>query len=96
MVDAPTYNLSKMFVDILKNFNRKTKRSVKNAAELKEKLKKLEIPKGYILVSLDVVSLFTKILKELVYEAIEAKWNKIKKFTKLPKDTLKIIRHFHF
>ena len=86
MNDAPTYNLSKMFVDILNNINGKTKRSVRNASELRQKLKKLKIPKGYVLVSLDVVSLFTKIPSELVYSAIEKKWTKICKFTKLPKD----------
>ncbi len=59
---------------------------MKNASELKEKLKKLKIPKGYVLVSLDVVSLFTKIPNDLVYQAVDKKWTKIRKFTKLPKD----------
>lgn len=86
MTDAPTYNLSKMFVEIFKNINCKTNRSIKNASELKQKLKKLKVPRGYILVSLDVVSLFTKIPSELVYQAVEKKWTKIRKFTNLPKD----------
>lgn len=62
-----------MYVYILKNISGKTKISVKNAKELKRNWKKLKIPKGYILVSPDVIPLFTKISKELVYESTQAK-----------------------
>lgn len=84
MVDSATYNLSKMFATTLKNVTGKTNRSVKNAFELKNALKNLKIPKGYILISLDVVSLFTKIPKELVYQCIRDKWDTIEPFTNLP------------
>lgn len=86
MVDSPTYNLSKMFATIIKNVTGKTGRSVKNAYELKTEVKNITVPKGYILVSLDVVSLFTKIPKELVYQCIKDRWSSIEPFTKLPLD----------
>ena len=38
--------------------------------------------------SLDVISLFTKIPKELVYQCIRDKWSEIKQFTKLPMDEI--------
>ncbi|XP_037028013.1 uncharacterized protein LOC119068513 [Bradysia coprophila] len=49
------------------------------------KIKDTIIPDGYVLVSLDVVSLFTNIPSELVYKAIDKRWFQIKKFTTLPK-----------
>lgn len=50
-----------------------------------QKLRRARLPPNYKLISLDVVSLFTKIPKELVYEAVHKKWSKIQKFTSLPK-----------
>lgn len=88
MIDSPTYNLSKMFATILKNVTGKSNRSVKNAYELKQAVANLKVPKNYILVSLDVVSLFTKIPKELVYQCVKDRWSSIEPFTKLPLDEL--------
>ncbi len=84
MVDSPTYNLSKMFATIIKNVTGNTGRSLRNAYELKTAAKNIIVPKGYILVSLDVVSLFTKIPKELVYQCIKDRWSAIQPFTQLP------------
>lgn len=84
-INTPTYNLSKMYANILKNVTGNTRRSIKNSLDFKEKLKNIKLPDGYVLASLDVVSLFTKIPKEMVYEAINKKWFQIKKFTTLPK-----------
>lgn len=78
MIDSPTYNLSKLFATILKSVTGKTERSVKNSYELKNTVTNLKVPKGYILVSLDVVSLFTKIPKELVYQCIDEFLNGLK------------------
>lgn len=85
-IDSPTYNLSKMFCRILKNIVGRTCHTVKNSTELARKLRKVRLPENYKLISLDVVSLLTKIPKELVYEAVHKRWQKIKKFTTLPKE----------
>lgn len=84
-VNSPTYQLSKMISKILKNVVGNTLRTIKNSTELANKLRKIRLPKNYVLISLDVVSLFTKIPKELIYSAINKKWHIIKKYTKLPK-----------
>lgn len=85
-IDSPTYNLSKMYADILKNVTGKTRRAVKNSTEFKQKIDNVRIPEGYELVSLDVVSLFTNIPTKLVLQAIDRYWFQIKKFTTLPKN----------
>lgn len=85
-IKAPTYQLSKMYSRILKNVVGKTYRSIKNSFELAKKLRRVRLPKNHVLISLDVVSLFTKIPSELIYAAIHKKWNTIKKFTSLPKE----------
>lgn len=53
MVDSATYNLSQMFARTLKNVTGNGNRSVR--CELKNILKNHKIPRGYILVSLDVI-----------------------------------------
>lgn len=85
-IDSPTYNLSKMFCRILKNVVGKSCSTVRNATELAVKLRIVRLPSNYVLISLDVVSLFTKIPKELVYDAVQKRWQNIKKFTTLPKE----------
>ncbi|XP_037052022.1 uncharacterized protein LOC119085679 [Bradysia coprophila] len=85
-IGSPTYNLSKMFSNILKNVVGKSHRSIKNGTELVKKIRRIRLPPNYVLISLDVVSLFTKIPKDLVVSAVNKRWTKIKKFTNLPKD----------
>lgn len=70
-IQSPTYNLSKWYANVLKNVTGKTRRSIKNATEFKEKMENTRLPDDYMLVSLDVISLFTKIPNELVYLAID-------------------------
>lgn len=81
-----TYNLPREFSDILRNVVRNTNRSVKNSAELRERVKNIKIPKNYTLVSSDVKSLFTNIPNELVYEAVKKRWRNISRHTDLPLD----------
>lgn len=85
-IGSPTYNLSKMVCKILKNVVGKSHRTIKNATELVKKIRKVRLPANFVLISLDVVSLFTNIPKELVISAVHKRWAKIKKFTNLPKD----------
>lgn len=74
-----------MYTKILKNVTGKTRKSIKNALDFREKIKSSKLPEGYVLISLDVVSLFTNIPNELVLKAIDLNWFKIKKHTTLPK-----------
>lgn len=71
---------------ILKNIVVKTTRSVKNSKELAlETSESKTCTESQIDDTLDVVSLFTNIPKDLVINAINKKWTIIKKFTTLPK-----------
>ncbi|XP_057340580.1 uncharacterized protein LOC130677745 [Microplitis mediator] len=62
--------------------------NVRNSAELVEFLHNVKLPEDYVLVSLDVVSLFTNIPKELVLSTIEENWDEFKTVIRIPKDKL--------
>lgn len=76
--------MSKYFANILSNVVGNKNRSIKNSAEFVEKLKSVKVPDGYTMMSLDVVSLFTNVPKELVTVAIQQRWNEIKSHTNIP------------
>ncbi|CAL8129102.1 unnamed protein product [Orchesella dallaii] len=58
---TPFYKLSKYATSIINTCGRDNKYSVKNSAEFVNKIKQLELPDDYKLVSFDVKSLFTSI-----------------------------------
>lgn len=70
----------------VKNAVGKTTSNIKNSTELVKKLRKMRPPPNYKLITLDVVSLFTNIPKEVVLSAVQKRWTKSKRFTSLPKD----------
>lgn len=90
--EVPCYKLAKHVGRILKNlimddFN------IKNSLELKNKLEKLSLEKDEILISLDVVSLFTNIPIHLAISNIMEQWNKLQNHTKIPRPQFfKILR----
>ncbi|XP_044751669.1 uncharacterized protein LOC123311665 [Coccinella septempunctata] len=86
-INAPTYNLGKLMHDILSKVLSTSPYNVKNSIQAKEIIKNIVVPKGYILISLDVVSLFTNISKDLVIRVAHKRWNYIKNFTTLDKAT---------
>lgn len=86
---GPTYSLARFLSDILKNVVGKTQHYVKDSWSFVEELKEFRIPNNYILISLDVISLFTNIPTDLVITTCEEKWDEIKLHTK--KDSQKRI-----
>ncbi|XP_044756971.1 uncharacterized protein LOC123315370 [Coccinella septempunctata] len=86
-INAPTYNLGKLMHDILSKVLSTSPYNVKNSIQVKEIIRNIVVPKGYILISLDVVSLFTNISKELVIIVTHKRWHYIKNFTNLDKST---------
>lgn len=92
-IDSPTYNLSKFVHGILANVCSTFHRSIKNSFDVCSLLKSIYLPKEYVLISLDVISLFPSIPKQLVEDIISKNWKWFEPYTEIPKPLfLKIIR----
>ena len=74
---APTYNLSK-FVGKIIQMSINSKYNVKDSFEFCDFINTVILPENYILVSLDVISLFTCIPKDLVCHDIIQHWDEIR------------------
>ena len=70
-IESPTYGLSKKLAEILSHFVGKSDRNVKNSYKFVEFLSGLTIESNEIMVSFDVVSLFTKIPVNLALQIVE-------------------------
>lgn len=86
-IGTPLYNLSSFLSVILNKTVGKSFTAVKNSAEFKDKIKNIILPKDHIILSLDVISLFTNIDSLLVLHLLSEKWTTIKRnsSTKLKK-----------
>lgn len=94
-INSPTHFLSKLIdSDLTKCLNR-PKSYIKNSFVLKEKLTDIFIPQGYILLSLDVTSLFANIPVDLVLKSIDRWFHSIHGVSKIPftviVDTIKFL-----
>lgn len=78
-VNTPTYNLSKFLSNCINNFVGRTSTYIKNSEDFKEKISNIVLPSNYILISLDVVSLFTNVDSKLVLRLVREHWKEIKK-----------------
>lgn len=82
--NVPCYNLAKHIGTILQTIiNRDL--NIKNSIQLIEKLKNTFIDDTEIMVSFDVVSLFTNIPTHLAIKTIMGKWDELKQHTNIPK-----------
>lgn len=95
-VKSPTNNLSKFIDKTLKNITRWSAFNVKDSIDAADKLKDIEIPEGYILVSFDVISLFTNVKKEDAIKAITKNWDAISLHTDMPLDEFVKVVSFLF
>lgn len=84
-VDTPTSAMSSMLSDILKQLLDDDIYNIKNSITLKQKLSNVTIESTEIMVSFDIVSLFTNIPVNLAIEIINEQWEKLSKITKFPK-----------
>ncbi|XP_034950706.1 uncharacterized protein [Chelonus insularis] len=90
-INSPTYRLAKYLQQILNRslnleFNqpRGSKIFIKNSRSLMENIRQLQLPEEFVMISMDVVSLFTNIPLKLVVKGIESRWNIIKHHTGIP------------
>ena len=81
-MDVPCYGLSKHIGSTLQHLV-SDKYNIKNSAELKHKLKDFTLKPDEIIVSFDVVSLFTNIPTHLAIRNIMDQWDKIKEHTNI-------------
>lgn len=92
-VDVPCYNLSKHIGEIIQNII-STKYNIKNSLELKQQLSIIQLEEDEILVSFDVVSLFTNIPTYLAIKNIMMEWDTIKEHTNISKPKFLDILNF--
>ncbi|XP_036347777.1 uncharacterized protein LOC118757146 [Rhagoletis pomonella] len=92
-VNVPCYGLSKHLGKILRKFTSE-EYNIRNAFQLKERLENIQIEEEDLLVSFDVISLFTNIPTHLAMKIIMNKWDKIQHYTKIPKNKFQNIMNF--
>lgn len=83
-INSPAYALSKFLVKILNHMTADSIYNVKNSTELKDRLSNVRMEVGEVLVSFDVVSLFTNIPVQLCTKIIEREWDRLKSYTDIP------------
>ena len=83
-IQSPFENLSKFLKNNIQNIVNSNKYYIKDSTDFKSKIKNINIPDNYILISLDVISLYTNIPINLTKNILTKKWEKIKQYTDLP------------
>lgn len=86
--------LSRYLSDILKKIVICDEYIVRNSYDVKERLKDIVIPDNHILVSFDVVSLFTSVSLSLFMSLVEEYWFLIKTHTRMPFETFREALNF--
>jgi hypothetical protein len=84
-VGSALYNLAKYLGKIIRG-SINSPFNISNSYELKQFLTDKKVPAGYVLVSMDVVSLFTCLPQEFLIECVEKKWGEISKRTNMSKE----------
>ncbi|XP_062711982.1 uncharacterized protein LOC134289701 [Aedes albopictus] len=82
---SPTYELSKYVGSIIQS-SIKSNYNVLDSFSFCEYINNVQLPPDYVLVSLDVVSLFTCIPRELVVQNVIMRWDEIKENTNINLD----------
>uniref|UniRef100_A0A1B0CFR0 Reverse transcriptase domain-containing protein n=1 Tax=Lutzomyia longipalpis TaxID=7200 RepID=A0A1B0CFR0_LUTLO len=91
-VGSPTYNSAKLVTEILSPFA-ENELNVRNSLDLVEFLRNKRLPEGYILISLDVIALFTNIPTDLALSEVERRFEEISDHTTMDKkDLLRLIQ----
>lgn len=93
-VNAPTRNLAKLITGILtSSYSKNNQYYIQDSFEFADFANDFQLPDGYRLLSLDVVSLFSNITVQLAIRAIEKRWRDISEHCSIPRDKfLEIVR----
>lgn len=97
-INTPTTKLSIFIAEILTKSidNENDKFFIKDAFQFSELINNFQLPENYVLVSLDVVSLYSNIPIDLVTEVIETNWENITIHTKIKKQDFLLLVRFVF
>lgn len=95
-VGSPTYNLTKYLANLLKFAFEKDDFYTKNSYDLVKELQNIRIPPDYILISLDVVSLFTNIPTDLTKKIVQERWHLIRDQCNMSMETFVMLLDFVF
>ncbi|XP_062705801.1 uncharacterized protein LOC134287623 [Aedes albopictus] len=76
-VTAPTYKLAKYIAGILQS-SFHSQYNTSSSFEFCNEVNNITLPEGYIMISLDVTSLFTNVPRRLVIKSIIERWNEVK------------------
>lgn len=87
-IGSPSYEIAKFLHEVLSPYVASLKYGLKDSFEFIDKLQGIRLTNNYILISLDVVSLFTNVHKDLINQIIEERWDVIREYVKLDKETL--------
>ncbi|XP_044582965.1 uncharacterized protein LOC123263984 [Cotesia glomerata] len=87
-IGSPSYKIARFVHKILSPYVMSLRYSMKDSFEFIDKIKGITLSNNYILISLDVVSLFTNVHKYLINQIIEERWDVICEFVKLDQETL--------
>ena len=82
-INCPTYDLSKYLASILHQAIDHDKYNVRSSYEFCTFINNVTLPPNYVLVSFDVVSLFTCIPRDLAVLTVENNWSLIEKYTSI-------------
>lgn len=95
-INAPSYKLARFIHNLLFPLTTTFHINVKNSFEFVEFTKTVKLKEGYVLVSLDVVSLFTNIPKEFVLKILKKNWRFMSAYTDISYVLLSRIIEFLF
>ncbi|GAB0097133.1 hypothetical protein DMENIID0001_127340 [Sergentomyia squamirostris] len=91
-VGSPNYHLAKMAADILRPLGN-SHFNVKNSRELVEFLRSEKLQEEYVLISLDVVALFTNVPINMIEQEVERRYDEVSTHTTINKiDFMKILK----
>ncbi|XP_015124713.1 uncharacterized protein LOC107046575 [Diachasma alloeum] len=74
-IKAPSYKVARFLHELLSRVTKRSVFTIKNSMEFVEFIKGVRLPPEYVMISLDVVSLFTNIPKRLVLHIVDESWD---------------------